>query len=207
MDVKTTAAVQDAAGNHLPGTGFTAGASYTLSRTVPTVTVSPITPNPRSTPVVSVAFAFSEAVTGFTLANVQLKADGSANLLTGAQTLTTTDNVNWTLGNLAGLTDPTGRVAVFSLALSPAGIANGAGIGLAAGIATSFTVFDPALSLQGQTLTVPGTPGNDTYTFTAGAPHQVTLNGVAYTVSPAAVTAVNFQGNGGTDSATLRATG
>ena len=61
----------------------------------------------------------SEPVTGFDLADLRLFRDGGPNnLLSAAQTLTTTDNITWTLGNLAGLTTPDGR---YTLALPAAG--------------------------------------------------------------------------------------
>ena len=43
-----------------------------------------------------------------------------------------------------------------------------------------------------------GTAGNDTFTFIAGTPDVITLNGVSYNIDPA-VTTINFGGNGGND--------
>ncbi len=56
------------------------------------------------------------------------------------------------------------------------------------------------------TLTVQGTTGNDTFTFTAGSPSQYSLNGVSYTV-PAGITTIHFVSNGGSDSTTLHGSG
>jgi hypothetical protein len=203
LDVKQTTTIQDLAGNPLPSTGFTGGPSYTLDRIAPTVAIAPVTPSPRNTSVGSMTITFSKPVQGFSLANLQLKTGGSGNLLTAAQTLTTTDHVTWVLGNLSGLTDPTRRIVTFTLTLSPAGITDAAGNALPAGASTSFIALDPALALQGQTLTFLGTPGNDTFAFVAGSTAQVTLNGVSYLVDPSLASTVNFMGNGGSDTATV----
>jgi hypothetical protein len=63
---------------------------------------------------------FSEPVFGFDLSNLNLDlvGDGQGNLLTAAQTLSTSDNVTWTLGNLDGLTNVTGD---YTLTLSAGG--------------------------------------------------------------------------------------
>jgi hypothetical protein len=63
---------------------------------------------------------------------------------------------------------------------------------------------DPLLTRSGQTLTVSGTAGNDTFTFTPGAVRDAfTLNGVNLAVDVASASTIAFQGNGGSDSATL----
>ena len=49
---------------------------------------------------------FNEAVTGFDLSDLTLKLNFGPNLLTGAQTLTTTNNTTFTLGNLVRLPPP-----------------------------------------------------------------------------------------------------
>ncbi len=202
VDLKASATIQDLAGNALPGTGFT-GPTYTIDKTPPTVAITPVTPSPRNTSVASMTLTFSKAVSGFTLANLALKTGGSGNLLTAAQTLTTTDHVTWVLGNLAALTDPTRRMVTFTLTLSPAGITDAAGNAPAGGASSSFTVLDPALTLQGGALTFTGTPGNDAFVFKGGGTAQVTLNGVSYFVDPSLASTIHFVGNGGSDSATL----
>jgi hypothetical protein len=176
---------------------------FTIANGPTVVSILPVGGSPRTTPVNSMTITFSRAVTGFTLANLRLTTGGGANLLTGSQTLTTSDNVTWTLGNLAGLTDPTHRVAAFTLTLLPAGITDLSGTPLAVGAAGSFVVYDPALALSGTTLALAGTGGNDTFVFVAGAADQATLNGIVYAIDPSAVTAVQFVGNGGSDVATL----
>jgi hypothetical protein len=177
-----------------------------FSQTNPLGTIQAVSPSPRSTSVSSITITFNEPVTGFTLASLQLLCMG-VNVLTAAQTLTTSDNMTWTLGNLAGLTDPTHRVAGFTLIVNPAGITDAAGSTVSISGPLAFVVVDPALTLQGTVLTVSGTAGNDSYTFTAGSPELVSLNGVPYTVDPTVVGTVQFQGNGGQDTATLSAAG
>jgi hypothetical protein len=180
----------------------TAADRFTVTQ-APTVSLAPVAPSPRNTAVSSMTITFSKSVLGFTLANLQLTTASGGNLLTASQTLTTTDHVTWVLGNLAGLTDPTHRVATFTLALSPAGVTDSAGNPLAGGASTSFVVIDPSLVLQGQTLTFTGTPGNDSFAFQAGGAAHVTLNGVNYSVDPTLASTVNFVGNGGSDTATV----
>jgi hypothetical protein len=187
--------------------GFSAAAIANASITSTIASITPVNPNPCSTPVSSVTIKFSGPVSGFSLANLQLQAAGSSNLLTGAQTLTTSDNATWILGNLAGLTSPTGRVAGFTLSLSPAGITDAGGNPLTGGTSTSFIEVDPALTLVGTTLTVSGTSANDTFTFTAGSSEFATLNGVTYTLDRTVVSTIQFQGIGGNDSAALNAAG
>jgi CSLREA domain-containing protein len=82
------------------------------------VTITPVSPDPRNTSVSSIQIVFNKAVTGFDLADLTLKLNGGANLLTGAQTLTSGDNITWTLGNLSGLT---GTAGTYVLKLTAAG--------------------------------------------------------------------------------------
>ncbi len=69
---------------------------------------------------------------------------------------------------------------------------------------------DPALALNNGTLVVSGTAGNDTFSFTPATPQDnMKLNGTALAVDAASVSTggVVFNGNGGSDSATLTAAG
>ena len=74
----------------------------------PAVDISDVTPDPRSTPVSSVQIVFNEPVTGFNIADVHLTLNGGADLITGSETLTTSDNITWTLSGLGGLTTAAG---------------------------------------------------------------------------------------------------
>src|SRR5262249_11128769 len=104
----------------------------------PTVDVVDVTPDPRTTSVASVSIEFSEPVTGFDLADLALTRDGSTVALTGA-TLTTADQVTWTLANLAGLTGTHGGYTL-TLAAAGSGIRDAAGNPLAAGASDTWAL-------------------------------------------------------------------
>ena len=59
------------------------------------------------------------------------------------------------------------------------------------------------VSLAGTTVNIGGTSGNDTFAFSAGNTHTVTVNGVTHTFSAIAVNAFNFDGGSGTDTITM----
>jgi hypothetical protein len=63
------------------------------------------------------------------------------------------------------------------------------------------------LSLQNGTLIFTGTTGNDSFNFTAGSAYTISLNAATVTVPPAVVHAIIFNGNGGSDTATLTVAG
>ncbi|NUQ62795.1 MAG: metallophosphoesterase, partial [Pirellulales bacterium] len=98
----------------------------------PTADIVDVMPDPRTIPVSQITIAFSEPVSGFDLPDLQLTRDGGANLLTGSQTLTTSDNKTWQLGNLSGLTGTAGNYTL-SLKGSGSGIVDMAGNSLATG--------------------------------------------------------------------------
>jgi hypothetical protein len=105
----------------------------------PTVSITPVSPSPRTTPVSSIAITFSEPVSNFDLSHLQLTRDGVAISLASA-TLTTSDNTTYTLGNLQSLTTPAGA---YLLTLTTAGastIHDSSGNALGGGTSTSFTV-------------------------------------------------------------------
>jgi hypothetical protein len=122
----------------------------------PTVNITPVSPDPNPGPVNSISIVFSEPVTGFTLADLTLSRNGSANLLTGSQTLTSGDNITWTLGNLAPLTDVSG---VFTLTLPAGAVTDLAGNPLAAGATEQFKI--QTWKFRGDATG----PTNDTYVF------------------------------------------
>ena len=71
------------------------------------------------------------------------------------------------------------------------------------------TVTAPAApyTIAGSTVTFNGSAANDVFSFVAGqAEHTVTLNGQVYTFDASQITRVEFNGNGGTDSAVLTGT-
>jgi hypothetical protein len=119
--------IADAAGNAL-----TAGATETwaVDRTDPTASIVAVSPDPRNSSVGSLTLVFSEAITGLTVADLSLTRAHGVNLLSGAETLTTTDNRTFQLGGLGGLTGAEGRYA-FLLAADGSNITDAAGNPLA----------------------------------------------------------------------------
>ncbi|WP_428937485.1 pre-peptidase C-terminal domain-containing protein [Fontivita pretiosa] len=95
--------------------------TYTLTNAIGgaivplTGTITPVSPDPRDTPVTSIQISFSEPInpSTFTIADLTLIREGEAASLSGA-TLTTSDNITWTLGNLTTITN---RVGIFSLSV------------------------------------------------------------------------------------------
>lgn len=162
--------------------------------------------SPRSTAVESIQVTFTEAVTGFDLADLRLTDSYGRNQLTGSETLTTADNIAWTLGNLSAATNPAGRVATLTLTLRAdgSGIVNRAySAPLRDDAVLTFTVVDPALVRTGRTLTLTGTAGDDRFGFAADNPASASVNGVTYTIDPTAVSTVVFRASGGADTASL----
>ncbi len=146
LDVVDNDSIVDNSANPLGGTGagngsFTTGEVYTINKSVPTVDITDVTPDPRNTAVSSIAIVFSEAITGFDLADLSLTRNGGANLLTGAQTLTSGDNINWTLGNLSGITAADGN---YVLTLTAAGSSITDGVNALAADATDSWSMDAA---------------------------------------------------------------
>ncbi len=129
LDLKNGTDVQDALGNM--ASGYTAGSTVSIDNTAPTSNITAVTPSLRVTSVGSIAIHFSEPIVGFDLADLQLTLDNVTVPLNGA-TLTTSDQQNWILGNLANATS---SVGIYQLALTAAGsgIADLAGAPLLAG--------------------------------------------------------------------------
>ena len=109
----TGAGIRDAVGNLM-----IAGASdlWTNNLSGPTPDIIDVTPDPRNSAVEQIQIVFSEAVTGFDLGDLSLVRDGGGNLLTGTETLTSPDDVTWTLGGLGGLTDVDGNYLLMLIA-------------------------------------------------------------------------------------------
>lgn len=126
----------------LAGNALISGAidQWLVDFTAPTVDIVDVTPDLRKDAIDTVTITFSEPVTGVDLADLQLRLEGGANRLTGAQTLTTADNGRtWTLGNLAGLTGAEGRYDL-ALVSDASGIVDAGNNPLGAGAAASWTV-------------------------------------------------------------------
>jgi len=83
-----------------------------LDQAAPVAEVVDVTPDPRTSGVDEIEIVFSEEVTGLNLSDFVLNRDGGANLLTFSQTLSSSDNITWTLGSLSTLTEPVGDYAL-----------------------------------------------------------------------------------------------
>ncbi len=124
LAVAAGAAVADLAGNALP---IEASRQWLLDLTLPTATFE-IVIDPRSVALGQINVTFSEPVTGVDVTDFSLTRDGGGELLTGAEAVTTADNMTWTL---AGLTPVTGDEGDYVLTLSAAtDILDAAGNGL-----------------------------------------------------------------------------
>ena len=126
--------IADLAGNPLASDALTA---WSVDTSLPSVQIRAITPNPTRAAVAELQIVFSEAITGLDLADVQLTRDSGLNLLTGSQTLTSTDQVTWILGGLSGLTAMSGTYRL-TLAAAGTGIQDLAANPLAAGASASW---------------------------------------------------------------------
>lgn len=60
-----------------------------------------------------------------------------------------------------------------------------------------------AVSVNGANVTINGTTGADTFAFTVGTQHTVSLNGVSYSFSSSAATSFTLNGASGTDAVTI----
>jgi hypothetical protein len=107
--------VQDAAGNALGGD---ASDTWVIDTSGPIADIIDVSPDPHNGAVDEIEIVFDEPVSGFDAGDLDLTRDGGANLLSGAQTLSTSDNITWTLGNLAALT---GQPGEYTLALTASG--------------------------------------------------------------------------------------
>ncbi|MGE5609826.1 MAG: hypothetical protein ACM359_11265, partial [Bacillota bacterium] len=165
----------------------------------PTVTIAAVQPDPRQAPIDSITLTFSEPITGFDLADLVLSRNGGSNLLTSAQTLTTSDGLTWTLGNLSALTFLEGS---YTLKLNgpTSGIRDLANLPLANSPTDDFTVT--ATSLQ-------GTPGDDTFHLVrVGDAIEVFVNTTpdqapTYSISAAALKNLVIDGGSGHDTVTV----
>jgi hypothetical protein len=85
--------------------------------------------------------------------------------------------------------------------LTPSATVGTVGLGSITGsLPMPYTPFQ----VVGTSLNVHGTSGNDQFSFTAGATSEtVTLNGQSYTVNPALIHTIRFDGAGGSDTAIL----
>jgi hypothetical protein len=142
LSVSTTG-VTDPAGNVLAAVS---PRTWTVDTTPPTAGITTVSPSPRNTTVAELTITFAEAVQGLSLSNLALTCNGGGNLLTAAQTLTTSDSIHWTLGNLDALT---GAQGIYSLTLSAAGITDTASNAMIVGASSSWSMVISDLDADG----------------------------------------------------------
>lgn len=123
------------------GSNSTSG-EYYLSAAIdsapPMATIAPVTPSLRNSPVSEIQIVFNKPVSGVSLASFSLTDGGGPNLLTASQTLTTSDNMTYTLGNLDSVTESSGN---YTLALAPsASITDSSGGFLTSGASLTFII-------------------------------------------------------------------
>lgn len=122
--------------------------TFTIDRVAPMAAMVAVTPDPHGGPIDQIAIQFSEAVTGFDLADLALSREGEESISLAGATLTTTDGVQWILGDLAGFTAEPG---VYRLGLSSqgAGVADLAGNPLISDAETTFSIVTPRVDIVG----------------------------------------------------------
>ncbi len=163
--------IVDGAGNALCNTIV---ANWLMDATPPTAAITAVSPDPRTTAVASMTIVFGEAVTGFDVSDLSLTRDGSPNLLTGSQTLTTFDNQTYTLNNLNGITGAVG-VYMLSLRAQDAGIQDAVGNALATNSSEDWSRVNPTVSLGINTITISEVAGTSTVTATLSAVTDVNV--------------------------------
>ncbi len=120
----------------------------TIATTSPTVAIS-APASPTFSPVNSITITFSEPVEDFTLQDLQLSlANGgvAASQPLESATLTTTNNQNWVLGNLVGLTTAAGAYTLSVTGLG-SGVTDYFGNSLTTGASTSWTLTGPTITI------------------------------------------------------------
>jgi hypothetical protein len=128
-----TAGISDMAGNQLAADATVA---FVVDTTPPAATIAPVTPNPRNSAVNEIAISFSEVVTGFTLADLQLSRDGQPLDLSGAS-LSGSGNAY----QLTGLEQFTGSSGIYTLSFRASGsVRDRVGNGPVATASASFRV-------------------------------------------------------------------
>jgi len=126
-------------------------AKFKVAVPAPTADVVDVSPDPRTTAVSAIVVQFSRAVSGVDVADFSLTRSGATASLARA-TVTTTDNVRWTL---AGLDAATASAGTYVLTLNAAGrgiVAVADGTALIAAASDSWTTQAAALVDAGDTL-------------------------------------------------------
>lgn len=127
--------IEDASGNRFPSDVTVTWSTDTIA---PAAVFNAVAPNPRISPVDQLTLVFSEWVNEVPVAALRLTRDGGGNLLSGSETISTTDHVTWTLSGLSGLTARAG-IYTCTLVAAGSGISDGAGNALVEDASVSWT--------------------------------------------------------------------
>lgn len=112
-----------------------------VDTTAPVADVIDVTPKLRGTGVNTMTVVFDQEVIGVNRPDFRLTRNGGANLITSAQTVTTSDNVTYTINNLSALTSVPG-VYELRLVAAGSGIKDLAGNSLVADAWDTFEVVE-----------------------------------------------------------------
>jgi hypothetical protein len=163
------------------GNGNFAGEVYTIDRTAPVPAIVPVTPQTRREQVNAITIQFNEAVTGLDLSDLRLTRGGNPVDLSRA-TLSSTDGITWTLGNLRKLTNEQGNYRL-SLTAGDTGITDLANNPLTVSVAEQWTnlvtvkVCDPGILRRG-TKDADGLDGTENSDTLIGRGGNDTLSGL-----------------------------
>lgn len=158
LTVTGTETVTDAAGNAING-GADQSFDFEVDSTVPTADITNVSPDPRNTPVNTIGIVFDDTVTGLDLADLTLTRDGGGNLLTGGESLTSSDGgVTWTLSGLSGITGIAGTYTL-TLTAAASGIVDNAGNAMVSNATDSWTNTQPTIDTQTTTDNTPTITG------------------------------------------------
>lgn len=147
QSIAATATVSGTYYIEVTGNSSSTGEYFLGVSELPSVAITPISPNPTNAAVSSMQIVFNGPVSGMSLSDLSLSLGGGPNLLTSSQTLTTTNDTTFTLGNLASLTAANG---VYTLSVAAnSGIKNQNGLALQTGASSTFTVDSDPPEVEG----------------------------------------------------------
>ena len=152
-----------------------------LPATAPVASMTGASLGERTTQVPSLGITFTQAVSGFDLSDLTLTRDGIAVSL-GAASLSSSDGLTWTLGNLSGLTD---RPGAYLLTLRANGslITAASGRLLPTGTSTSWVMTGLILPGSGTTVRLAHGAGSMMDVFLNGNPgpadYAVNISGLS----------------------------
>lgn len=187
LTVNSNSGIADLAGNALASGP---AESWKMDTVAPTAAINAVVPDPRTSPVGELTVVFSEPVVGFSLNSLSLTRSGGPDLLTASQTLTSADNITYTLGNLSGITGTIGTY-VLSLHASNSAVQDLAGNLLSADTTETWNRVNPAVTLTVNNNQLAEAAGTSTVTVTLSATTNVDVS-VVLAFSGAATLAADY---------------